>query len=190
MLPLKETHTVLSGRFCTVRAQRAQLLFTCCLPGNSPENHPPTEACMIHSKQHRGCRNQDPGTRGYRWWKTADFSQRAHSTRCTPSVGYYMTFLPPEPSPFMCCSIGTFGQCWCCLHVPLTRFWCMWVACKFHGTWGLLFYMTLPNPPQPLATLRNTPRHLHNNQEPSTLLTKTQLLPTTPTSSPSKANLR
>ena len=33
-------------------------------PGNTPENHPPTEACMIHSKQHRGCRIQDPGTCG------------------------------------------------------------------------------------------------------------------------------
>ena len=30
-------------------------------PGNTPENHPPTEACMINSKQHRGCRIQDPG---------------------------------------------------------------------------------------------------------------------------------
>ena len=28
-----------------------------------------------------GCRVQDPGTRGYRWWKTADFS---HSARCAP----------------------------------------------------------------------------------------------------------
>ena len=35
-------------------------------PGNTPENQPPTEACMIHSKQHRGCRLQHPGTRGYR----------------------------------------------------------------------------------------------------------------------------
>ena len=34
---------------------------------------------MIHSKPHRGCRIQDPGTRSYRWWKTADFS---HSARC------------------------------------------------------------------------------------------------------------
>ena len=33
-------------------------------PGNTPENHPPTEACMIHSKQHQGCGIQDPGTRG------------------------------------------------------------------------------------------------------------------------------
>ena len=38
---------------------------------------PPIEACMIHSKQHRGCRVQDPGTRGYRWWRTADFSHSA-----------------------------------------------------------------------------------------------------------------
>ena len=53
-------------------------------PGNTPENHPPTEACMIHSKQHRGCRMQDPGTRSYRWWKTADFS---HSARCVPPNG-------------------------------------------------------------------------------------------------------
>ena len=32
-------------------------------PGNTPENHPITEGCMINSKQHRGCRIQDPGTR-------------------------------------------------------------------------------------------------------------------------------
>ena len=53
-------------------------IITLFVPGTPPENHPPTEACMIHSKQHRGCGVQDPGTRGYRWWKTADF---AHSTR-------------------------------------------------------------------------------------------------------------
>ena len=34
--------------------------------GNTPDNHPPTEACMIHSKPRRGCSIQDPGTRGYR----------------------------------------------------------------------------------------------------------------------------
>ena len=77
-------------------------------PGNTPENHPLTETCMINSKQHQGCRIQDPGTRGkhlpkkrnpwcisrgcrvqnsgpgtrgYRWWKTADFS---HSALCAP----------------------------------------------------------------------------------------------------------
>ena len=39
-------------------------------PGNTSENHPPTEACVIHSKQHRGCRIQDPGTRGKHQTKT------------------------------------------------------------------------------------------------------------------------
>ena len=33
-------------------------------PGNTPENHPPTEACTINSKQHRGRRIQDPGAHG------------------------------------------------------------------------------------------------------------------------------
>ena len=50
------------GRFRTVRAQRADNAnYYVVYPGNNPENHPPTEACMIHSKQHRGCRIQDPG---------------------------------------------------------------------------------------------------------------------------------
>ena len=55
-------------------------------PGNIPENHPPTEACMINSKQHQGCRIQGPGTRGYWWRKTADFSHSAGTarTRCAP----------------------------------------------------------------------------------------------------------
>ena len=39
---------------------------------------------MIHSKQHRGRRIQDPGTRGYRWWKTADFSHSACTARSAP----------------------------------------------------------------------------------------------------------
>ena len=40
---------------------------------------------MIHSKQHRGCRIQDLRTRGYRWWKTADFhTARAHSAPVRP----------------------------------------------------------------------------------------------------------
>ena len=36
---------------------------------------------MINSKQHRGCRIQDPGTCGYRWWNTGDFS---HGVRERP----------------------------------------------------------------------------------------------------------
>ena len=81
-------------------------------PGNTPANHPPTEACMIHSKQHRGCGIQDPGTRGkhqtqtqnpwctsrgcglqnsgptcgYRWWKTADFSHSAGTAHGAPPM--------------------------------------------------------------------------------------------------------
>ena len=48
-------------------------------PGNTPANHPPTEACMIHSKQHRGCGIEDPGTHGYRGGGggTADCSHSA-----------------------------------------------------------------------------------------------------------------
>ena len=39
---------------------------------------------MIHSKQHRGCRIQDPGTRGYWWWKTADFVHSARKAHGAP----------------------------------------------------------------------------------------------------------
>ena len=53
-------------------------------PGNTPENHPPTEGCMINSKQERGCRVQDPGTRGYRWWKTADVWHSAGTAHSAP----------------------------------------------------------------------------------------------------------
>ena len=75
---------LLRGRFRTVRAQRAHSAnYYVVYPGNTPANHPPTEACMIHSKQHRGCSIQDPGTCSYRWWKTADF---LHSARCSPSA--------------------------------------------------------------------------------------------------------
>ena len=56
------------GRFRTARAQSAHSYVVS--PGNAPENHLPTEACMIHSKQHRGCRIQDPGTRGKHQTKT------------------------------------------------------------------------------------------------------------------------
>ena len=33
-------------------------------PGSTPANHPPTEACMINSKQHRGCRTLGPMATG------------------------------------------------------------------------------------------------------------------------------
>ena len=52
-------------RFRTARAQRGNSAhYDGVSPGNTPENHPPTEACMIHSNQHRGCRLQDPRTHG------------------------------------------------------------------------------------------------------------------------------
>ena len=54
-------------------------------PGNTPKNHPPTEACMINSKQRRGCRVQDPGTRGNRFWKTANFSHSTGTAHGAPS---------------------------------------------------------------------------------------------------------
>ena len=81
-------------------------------PGNTPANDPPTEACMIHSKQHRGCRIQDPGTGGKhqtntkipgvpagavgcRIWdpwlpvvkNSRRFAQRGHSARCPHMYG-------------------------------------------------------------------------------------------------------
>ena len=59
---------VFGGAFRTARAQCGHSAnYYVVYPGNTPENHPPTEACMIHSKQHQGYRIQDPGTRGYRW---------------------------------------------------------------------------------------------------------------------------
>ena len=78
----KRSHNRCKGAFS--QAQR-QLLR--CLSRNTPANHPPTEACAIHSKLHRGCRVQDPGTRGYRGWKAADFSHSA--ARCAPQDYYF-----------------------------------------------------------------------------------------------------
>ena len=39
---------------------------------------------MTQSKRHRGCRMQDPGTRGYRGWKAAAFSHSAGTARGAP----------------------------------------------------------------------------------------------------------
>ena len=64
---LRSLHHSIGGVF----AQRAHSAnYYVVSPGNTPENHPPTEACTIHSKQHRGCRVQDPGTRGKHQTKT------------------------------------------------------------------------------------------------------------------------
>ena len=64
----------------------------------TPANHPPTEACMMHSKQHRGSRIQDPGTRGYRWWKTAGFPHSAGTAHGAPPKGESSRF-PEQTSP-------------------------------------------------------------------------------------------
>ena len=58
-------------------------------PGNTPAKRPPTEACTIHSKQRRVCRVQDPGTRGYRRWKTANFSHSAGTPHGPPPTNVY-----------------------------------------------------------------------------------------------------
>ena len=105
----------LRGRFRTSWAQRGHSAnYDVAYPGNTPANHPPTEARMIHSKQHRGCRVQDPetcgkhqtikkqipglpagavgcrpqnpGTCGYRWRKKADFSHSAGTARAQRTV--------------------------------------------------------------------------------------------------------
>ena len=92
-------------------------------PGNSPAKHPPTEACMIHLKQHRGCRIQDPGTRGYWRWRTADFS---HSARCAPLCGVSCAGIIPFCMAFLnqrCTQ--TFGFCQLCRILP-TR----WAPCR------------------------------------------------------------
>jgi hypothetical protein len=53
--------------------------------GNTPENHPPAEACIIHSKQHRGVQNSGPWDPWLPVVKTSRlFAQRAHSARCAP----------------------------------------------------------------------------------------------------------
>ena len=54
-------------------------------PGNTPENHPPTEGRMISSKQHRGTQNSGPWDP---WLPVVEnsrlFAQRVHSARCAP----------------------------------------------------------------------------------------------------------
>ena len=75
-------HQSFGGRFRTARAQRQSL--RCLSREHPPELPPPTEACMIHSKGHRGCTVQDPGTCGYRRWKTADFSHSAGTAHGVP----------------------------------------------------------------------------------------------------------
>ena len=108
------------GRFRTARTQRQ--LFRC-ISREHPCNPPRTEGCMINSIQHGGgcrihdlrtrgnhqtkkkipgvpagavgCRIQDPGNHGSRWWKTADFP---HSAGCAPQI-FGGSMDPPPPPP-------------------------------------------------------------------------------------------
>ena len=67
-----------------------------------------------------GCRIQDPGTRGYRWWKTADFSHSACTAHGAPPVG-----------PIEKCTAKIHGakvdgtNAWCCLDIGIA-----------YGGWG------------------------------------------------------
>ena len=76
-------------------------------PKNTPENHPPTEACMIHSKQHRDAefRTLGPVATGGEKQPTLRTAraQRGHSTRTAhgapPLAGHRVTCThsaPPE----------------------------------------------------------------------------------------------
>ena len=67
-------------------------IITVFIPGTPLHTPPPTEVCMIHSKQHRGCGSQDPGTRGHRRWKTAAFSHSARSALPVPNSSRGMAF--------------------------------------------------------------------------------------------------
>ena len=84
--PAPRVRHSLQGRFRTERAQRGHSANYHVVYGNTPENHPPTEARMIHSTQPRGCRIQDPGTRGCWWWKTAHFPHSARTAHGAPPV--------------------------------------------------------------------------------------------------------
>ena len=65
---------------------RAAPVITLRIPGTPRQTTPPTEACMIHSKQPRGCGIPDPATRGYRRWKTAAFSHSAGTAHGAPPL--------------------------------------------------------------------------------------------------------
>ena len=106
--------TLVDWRNWTVGAFLHSANYYVVYPGNTPANHPPTEACMIHSKQHRGCRIQDPGTRGYRWWKTADFPHRAGTAHGAP-LGVTKHQIIQNPLDEMDCSgapASTTGTVW------------------------------------------------------------------------------
>ena len=109
------------GHIGVVFAQRAHSTnYYVVHPGNTPANYPPTEACMINSKQRRGCGIQGPGARGYRWWKTADFS---HSAKCTPIVTICAQHgILPNHMNFPTCPCSEFRGGCCTAGAPLRVF--------------------------------------------------------------------
>ena len=58
-----------------------------------------------------GCRIQDPGTRGYWWWKTANFS---HSVHTAPIIMLFIPGTPPEnhPPTEACLALRTHSARW------------------------------------------------------------------------------
>ena len=93
------------GRFHKARAQHGHSAnYYIVYPGNTPANHPPTEACMIHSKQQQGCTIQDPGTRGKHETKTQNpWCTNRGVVGCRiedPGTrGKHQTKTPPRPCP-------------------------------------------------------------------------------------------
>ena len=76
-------------------------------PGTPLHTPPPTEACMIHSKQHRGCIIQGPGTHGYRRWRTAAFS---HSAGAAPGAAPMDPLLDQGGHNKLTCTVHVHGH--------------------------------------------------------------------------------
>ena len=56
---LRGPHPLLWGVYETLGAFSHSANYYVVCPGNTPESHPPTEACMIHSKRHDGWITRD-----------------------------------------------------------------------------------------------------------------------------------
>ena len=82
----------------TTRAQRAPGTNSYAVyPRNTPENHPPIEACMIHSKRHGGCRIQDPGTRGKHHGTRGKHQTKTKTPLCTSRACRVLNSGPRAP---------------------------------------------------------------------------------------------
>ena len=71
---------MLWGRF------RTAPIITLFIPGTPLQTTPLQKRARSIQKQHRGCGIQDPGTRGCRWWKTADLSHSACMAHSAPPL--------------------------------------------------------------------------------------------------------